>query len=241
MTAFDITRTIDIKAPTEKVWAAITEPDLIAKWFGDSCEFDATPGGTGYFGWPHHGRHRVVVEHVDKPKTLVTGPGDFGFKGGVPAPSGTTTAAPNGPDRVTAKAPNVVMEGEAWLKEGKELGTSAYFGVVQNLVHSDRGTVYRHGGDPAGYQPVIKPGFCNVDNLLGSCLGPLLGDEDHALPHPGLLARQQRGKHALRQHHGLEGKQPAQEAQRPRAREQEIHDQPHHHRLPAGKHLARHA
>jgi uncharacterized protein YndB with AHSA1/START domain len=71
VTAFDITRTIDIKAPAEKVWAAITEPDLIAQWFGDSCEFDATPGGTGYFGWPHHGRHRVVVEHVDKPKTLV--------------------------------------------------------------------------------------------------------------------------------------------------------------------------
>jgi len=71
VTAFDITRTIDIKATAEKVRAAITEPDLISQWFGDSCEFDATPGGTGYFGWPHHGRHRVVVEHVDKPKTLV--------------------------------------------------------------------------------------------------------------------------------------------------------------------------
>jgi beta-glucosidase len=34
--------------------------------------------------------------------------------------------------------------------------------------------VVAHGGDPASYQPVIKPGFCNVDDLLGSCLGPLL-------------------------------------------------------------------
>ena len=71
MATLDITRTIDIKATLEKVWAALTESDLIAQWFGDACEFDATPGGTGYFGWPHHGRHRVVVEHVDKPKTLV--------------------------------------------------------------------------------------------------------------------------------------------------------------------------
>ena len=71
MATLDITRTIDIQAPLEKVWAALTESDLIAQWFGDTCEFDATPGGTGYFGWPHHGRHRVVVEHVEAPKTLV--------------------------------------------------------------------------------------------------------------------------------------------------------------------------
>ncbi|WP_319456339.1 MULTISPECIES: SRPBCC domain-containing protein [unclassified Mycobacterium] len=71
MATLDITRSIDIKATPEKVWAALTEADLVAQWFGDSCEFDATPGGTGYFGWTQHGRHRVVVEHVDKPKTLV--------------------------------------------------------------------------------------------------------------------------------------------------------------------------
>ena len=71
MAALDITRSIDIAAPTDKVWAAITEPDLIAQWFGDKAEFDATPGGAGTFGWPEHGPVRVVVEHVDKPKTLV--------------------------------------------------------------------------------------------------------------------------------------------------------------------------
>ena len=72
MTTLDITRTIDIKAAPEKVWAALTQADLIAQWFGDTCEFDATPGGTGRFGWTAHGADfRVVVEHVDKPKTLV--------------------------------------------------------------------------------------------------------------------------------------------------------------------------
>jgi uncharacterized protein YndB with AHSA1/START domain len=71
MATLDITRSIDIQAPLAKVWAALTESDLIAQWFGDACEFDARAGGTGYFGWPHHGRHRVVVEHVEVLKTLV--------------------------------------------------------------------------------------------------------------------------------------------------------------------------
>ncbi len=92
----------------------------------------------------------ALLARDDKPKTPVTGPGDFGFKGGVPVSSGTTTAAPSGADKVTAKAPNVVMEGEAWLKDGKQLGTAAYLGLIQNLVSSDRAAVYRHGGDPSG-------------------------------------------------------------------------------------------
>ena len=72
MVTLDITRTIDISATPEKVWAALTESDLIAQWFGDDCSLDPTPGGTGHFGWSAHGADfRVVVEHVDRPKTLV--------------------------------------------------------------------------------------------------------------------------------------------------------------------------
>ena len=51
MATLDITRSIDIKAPRTKVWAALTEPDLIAQWFGDTAEFDPTPGAAGVFGW----------------------------------------------------------------------------------------------------------------------------------------------------------------------------------------------
>lgn len=73
MTELDITRTIDIKAPATKVWAALTDPDLIAQWFGDTAEFDATPGGVGMFAWKAegHGPFRVLVERADKPKTLI--------------------------------------------------------------------------------------------------------------------------------------------------------------------------
>jgi uncharacterized protein YndB with AHSA1/START domain len=70
MDTLDITRSIDIKAPVTKVWAALTEPDLIAQWFGDTAEFDASTGAVGLFGWKEH-KVRVLVEHVDKPKTLV--------------------------------------------------------------------------------------------------------------------------------------------------------------------------
>ena len=43
----------------------------------------------------------------------------------------------------------MTLDGQAWLKEGKTIGT-AYVGIVQNLAHSDRAAVYRHGGDPNG-------------------------------------------------------------------------------------------
>lgn len=72
MAELDITRSIDIKAPVAKVWATITEPELIAQWFGDSAEFEAKPGARGAFGWQQHGgAFHLVVEHVDEPKTLV--------------------------------------------------------------------------------------------------------------------------------------------------------------------------
>ncbi len=71
MNALDITRTIDIDAPVARVWAALTEPDLIAEWFGETAIFVAEAGGAGAFGWAGHGTFRVLVEHVEEPKTLI--------------------------------------------------------------------------------------------------------------------------------------------------------------------------
>ncbi|MDR3663341.1 MAG: SRPBCC family protein [Mycobacterium sp.] len=71
MDTLDITRTIDINAPIQRVWDALTKADLIAQWFGDSAEFEASPGGTGFFGWNTHGKFRVLVEQVEAPHTLV--------------------------------------------------------------------------------------------------------------------------------------------------------------------------
>lgn len=71
MDTLDITRSIDIAAPITKVWAALTEADLITQWLGDSAEFDAVAGGTGFFGWSEHGKFRVLVEQADAPRLLV--------------------------------------------------------------------------------------------------------------------------------------------------------------------------
>ncbi|MEO6470551.1 MAG: family 1 glycosylhydrolase [Aeromicrobium sp.] len=35
--------------------------------------------------------------------------------------------------------------------------------------------VIANGGVPANYQPVLKPGLCNIDDLVGSCIGPFIG------------------------------------------------------------------
>ena len=32
--AFAVTRTIRISAPVERVWAAVTEPEHVSRWFG---------------------------------------------------------------------------------------------------------------------------------------------------------------------------------------------------------------
>jgi uncharacterized protein YndB with AHSA1/START domain len=71
MDTLDITRTIDINAPIQRVWDALTKAELIAQWFGDAAELEAIPGGTGFFGWNAHGKFRVVVESAEAPHTLV--------------------------------------------------------------------------------------------------------------------------------------------------------------------------
>lgn len=71
MDTLDITRSIDIAAPIDTVWSALTESDLITQWFGDSAELEAVAGGTGFFGWSGHGTFRVLVEQADKPHLLI--------------------------------------------------------------------------------------------------------------------------------------------------------------------------
>jgi uncharacterized protein YndB with AHSA1/START domain len=80
-----IERTMTLDVPRDEVWAAITEPDRISKWFGQRTELDLRPGGQGSFGWEST-TVNVVVEEVDPPRK-------FSYRwepGMVPIP-GTTT------------------------------------------------------------------------------------------------------------------------------------------------------
>jgi uncharacterized protein YndB with AHSA1/START domain len=61
-----IERQMTFPATREDVWAAITEPEQISKWFGTETELDLRPGGAGVFRWGEL-EVRVTVEEVTPP------------------------------------------------------------------------------------------------------------------------------------------------------------------------------
>jgi uncharacterized protein YndB with AHSA1/START domain len=66
-----IEREIIIDAPQDRVWAALTEPGHLSRWFGDSAEVDLTPGGKAAFGWSdYEATHHAVIELVEPPGFL---------------------------------------------------------------------------------------------------------------------------------------------------------------------------
>ena len=62
-----ISREVVIDAPPEKVWAIVTEPRHVARWFSDEVEIDLRPGGAMRLTWHGHGTYRGRVEAVEPP------------------------------------------------------------------------------------------------------------------------------------------------------------------------------
>ncbi len=68
---FIVRRTITIAAPVEKVWAAITEADHIARWFGQRAVLDEVAvGAGGVFSFDGYGDVPVVIEELDPPRMI---------------------------------------------------------------------------------------------------------------------------------------------------------------------------
>jgi uncharacterized protein YndB with AHSA1/START domain len=65
-----IERTLELAAPPERVWRAITDPDELARWFPQSAQWELRPGGTGVFSWEGYGDFPIRVEAVDSPRYL---------------------------------------------------------------------------------------------------------------------------------------------------------------------------
>ena len=64
--AFTVRRTIAIAAPIEKVWAAVTEPEQLSRWFGQRTVLDELAvGAGGTFSFDGYGDVRVRVEELD--------------------------------------------------------------------------------------------------------------------------------------------------------------------------------
>jgi uncharacterized protein YndB with AHSA1/START domain len=72
MTTTDATveRTLDLQAPPERVWAALTEPAEIGGWFGSSAEFKPEPGASGWFDFGANGKVAYRVEAVEPGRHL---------------------------------------------------------------------------------------------------------------------------------------------------------------------------
>lgn len=65
---YTVSRTVVVNAPRAAVWRALTDPEHIAKWFGQTATLDALEvGARGSFGWPDHGVFPMVVTEVAEP------------------------------------------------------------------------------------------------------------------------------------------------------------------------------
>ncbi|SEL88590.1 SRPBCC family protein [Rhodococcus maanshanensis] len=63
-----VSRTVVIDAPRDRVWQALTEPEHIAKWFGQRAVIDSlTVGARGVFSWDEHGDMPLEIIEVDEP------------------------------------------------------------------------------------------------------------------------------------------------------------------------------
>lgn len=70
-----IDRTIDIQAPPERVWRALTDAEQLAAWFQVTIEGDLAPGNDVWMTsvHPQHSgqRFRVLVKEMTPPRRLV--------------------------------------------------------------------------------------------------------------------------------------------------------------------------
>lgn len=67
---FTVRRTIWIAAPLQKVWAAVTEPDHISRWFGRIVLVGEGVGARGTIAWPDQDAVPIRVEAMDPPRSV---------------------------------------------------------------------------------------------------------------------------------------------------------------------------
>lgn len=66
-----VRRTIDIHAPLDRVWAAITEPEQLARWFGQRATIDELAvGGRGTLAFDGYGEFPLRIEELEPPRSI---------------------------------------------------------------------------------------------------------------------------------------------------------------------------
>jgi uncharacterized protein YndB with AHSA1/START domain len=65
-----IVRTVDIKKPPSKVWAALTTAEGLSAWFGETATIDLRPGGAATMTWSTGDRADMRVERIEEPSVF---------------------------------------------------------------------------------------------------------------------------------------------------------------------------
>ena len=66
MADFVVTKTIHIAALRSAVWEALTVPELLSEWLGDTAELDSRVGGLGIIGWGPRGQSTLRVIAIEE-------------------------------------------------------------------------------------------------------------------------------------------------------------------------------
>jgi uncharacterized protein YndB with AHSA1/START domain len=127
-----IERQMTFKLPREVVWAAITQPEQIGRWFGTSAELDLRPGGEGSFYWEHLDvTTPVTVEAVEPPTRFA-----YRWEPGGASAGGPTTLVEFRLDEIPGGTRLTLLESgfsqfgvESW--QGNELGWDAELGELR--------------------------------------------------------------------------------------------------------------
>ena len=92
MSVDQIERETMIAAPVERVWALLTEPEHVGRWFGDAgAEIDLRPGGEMVMRWAEHGSSRARVEVVEPHRRFAYRWAPFSDPGGDEPVEGNST------------------------------------------------------------------------------------------------------------------------------------------------------
>jgi len=67
---YTVRRTIEIAAPVDSVWSAVTDPAHISAWFGTTVLDGSGVGAVGTMSWPDHGSIPLRIEAIDAPRSV---------------------------------------------------------------------------------------------------------------------------------------------------------------------------
>ena len=70
-TELTIRRTIELRAPIDRVWRALTDAAELSRWLPQAADLAPGAGAEGWFDWGDLGRYAVLVEAAEAPSRVV--------------------------------------------------------------------------------------------------------------------------------------------------------------------------